>query len=428
MDEKEVNKENTYNYSKYDGSYLKEVEVNSYKIEKIKLDTCEKCGLENNNSSLYCKDCGSELYIVTDEKGAKQSKFEIKDTLKVSLASIITLFIIASLYKVFIFKTGTELNELLSPVHILLGMNLGEISIFTTSAFSSATADIKLGLVIMVVLPMIIIGVFNILFIKKGNRNISSVLKNASLVGITYGCVLGAFSILSKNRVNTGDMFMYTGALVYGFKLISTVLNGFMIGFISSFTVGIFKLKDKSMNLELIKLSYKAIGIGILLTTIILGILSYYSKSYIHDLGLYSYVNRVSMPVVIIQLAVYIWAFANLIPVTIGNISLSILGLTNSNLFFDTKLILIAILCMSALIFIIIGNKLKSSYSEDGLKIVKQFSISYSLIMGIMAILSAIIVTGNGISSLTIGFEFIIAIIVSYIYSFIFTLAGYKLS
>lgn len=428
MDEKELNKENTDNYSKDNGLQLKVLKDNNYKVEKLKLDNCANCGLENEDYSLYCKECGSELYIIEEDKSIKASKFEIKNILKISLSSVIILFIISMVYKMVIFKPGTELNKLISPLHILLAMNLGEINIFTTSVFSSSTANIKLGLVIMIILPMIVISILNILFTKKQTKSISYILRHSSLIGITYGGILGILSIFAKNRVNTGDMFMYTGAIVYGFSLISIIINGFIIGFISSFTVEIFKFRDKTINLDLLKLSYKTIGAGILCTTIILTILSYFNKSYIHDLGLYTYVNKVSMPVVIIQLAVYTWAFANLIPVTIGNISLSILGIVNSNLFFDTKLILIAIICISALIFIIVGSKLKVNHSEDGIKIVRQFSISYSLIMGLIAILSTIVATGNGIASFSMGFEFVIAIIVSYIYSFIFTLIGYKLS
>lgn len=428
MEDKELSIQNYKNYSKEDGQVINILEVKEYTIEKSVDFNCKNCGLENDNKDIYCKNCGSELYRIIENNDSRDSKYDIKSVFLTSISSIIILFIMATIYKGIIFFEGVSLNDIVNPLHILLAMNLGEIHVLTTSMLSSGVANIQVGVLVMVMLPIVALIVTNLIFMKKSNNDIKCIILNSIAVGAFYSVILSILSIFSKVRINTSDMFMYSSAIVYGFTFLSVLINAFIIGFVSTLISGLLRIKEKTMYSEVIIISLKTIGLGIISLLAIVSILSLFNKSFIHELGLYTYVNKISLGVVLIQLAVYLWGVANLIPVVIGKISLSVIGLGNSSLSSDIKLIIIAIFIISALILIIAGNKLKNSVDNGNINPVKYFSISYSLIMGTLGLISTIIVNGNGVSPLVMGYEVIVAIVVSYIYSFVVTLIGYKLS
>ena len=428
MDEKELNTQKNCNYSREDGRLITGLELEKYSINKDDLESCSNCGSENDNLGSYCKNCGAELYSVFDNSSNKKYSYDLKKILITCLSSVFILYIASLIYKGIIFMEGKELNELVNSLHILLAMNLGNVDIFTTSMISSGAVNIKAGMIVMVALPIITLAVVNLIFMKESNDNIKSISVNSVAIGLCYGVILAILSAFSKVRINMGDNFLYSSAVVYGFSTFSLLGHGFVLGFISTFIVGLFKVKDKNVNIEIIKNAIKTVGLGIGSTLIILVILSFFNKGYIHELGLYNYVNKISFGVVVLQLAVYLWAFANLVPVTIGSITLSLLGLGSISLSLDTKLVLISLILTSALILLVAGNKLKEKYKSEGIKPVKMFSLTYSLVMGILAFISTIAVSGSNAYSISMGFGVFVAIIVSYIYSFIITLIGYKLS
>ena len=129
----------------------------------------------------------------------------------------------------------------------------------------------------------------------------------------------------------------------------------------------------------------------------------------------------------------YLWAFANLIPIKLGIGTVSIISLFNSSLSLDTILILGALIALSALIFIIIGCRLQKNKSND-IKPVIVFSISYAILVSILGFITTLYIGDNvssmisSLGSMQIGFNFIIGGIISFAYSFIMTLVGYKLN
>ena len=92
------------------------------------------------------------------------------------------------------------------------------------------------------------------------------------------------------------------------------------------------------------------------------------------------------------------------------------------------------VIVVSALIFIIVGCKLESKYKSKDIKPVVIFSASYAAIMGAIGLLTTLYIGDNAasmlssISAMQMGFNFIMGIIMSFVYSFVMTLVGYKLN
>ena len=149
---------------------------------------------------------------------------------------------------------------------------------------------------------------------------------------------------------------------------------------------------------EYVKIALKTIIIGYVLVLIIATILYFANVNYIFDLGLNSYIGDISLGVVLSQLAIYLWAFSNLIPVSLGSGSLSILSLFNSNISLDLMLLLGAMIALSALIFIIVGCKLESKYKSKNIKPVVIFSGCYAVIIAVIGTLTTIYIGDNAAS------------------------------
>ena len=77
---------------------------------------------------------------------------------------------------------------------------------------------------------------------------------------------------------------------------------------------------------------------------------------------------------------------------------------------------------------------MESKYKTKDIKPVIMFSICYSILMGIIGLLTTLYIGDNAASMLTsisamqMGFNFFIGIVISFVYSFATTLIGYKLN
>ncbi|MEF9992683.1 MAG: zinc ribbon domain-containing protein [Romboutsia sp.] len=436
MDDKELNKTEYENYSKEDGRILQDIIVTNEKVEKMNHSVCDYCGEENQLEYNYCKICGEKFYKITKDKGKNNSKLKIDKILKnlsipkVILTSIsgvvISLLMSFIVYRI-MYLNKSEIVNIINPMHILLGMNLGVLDIYSSNVMSSSSLSLNLGIIIFTICPIISIIISNKIFMKKGINSAKNLMLSAICVGVTYGIILGIISVFTRVGRNPYDMLQYGYVVEYGYRYSSVLLNGFLIGIISILLSG-YKNNFYTDNkvLYMIKLSLKTIITGFLIVFVILVILTISNSSYLHELGIYKYVSDLPILLVLSQLAIYMWAFANLIPVTIGKITVSVFSIGSSSLFYDTKLVFFAMISLSTLLILMNGIKLKSKYKEDKLKSVLYFSIAYSIFMTIIAFISSIIVNGN--SPIIMGFEPIFAMITSFVYSFIVSAIGYKLS
>ena len=92
---------------------------------------------------------------------------------------------------------------------------------------------------------------------------------------------------------------------------------------------------------------------------------------------------------------------------------------------------------LSILVLIVASCKLESKYGrENGIKPVLILSGLYSLLVGALSIITALTLGGgvdilnfsNYSTSLTMGFGLLSSIIITFIYSFVVSLVGYKLN
>lgn len=443
------NKNKYDNYSKEDGSLNIKENINYFTIEQNKDAHCPKCDNKVSERDIYCNNCGEILQHIKSkrEKFIKQEgekakfkdiaySFNLIDGLKAGVLAIVILFTLSLIAKFLLVGNSNQFSQLVNPLHIMLFSNLASVNIFMSLFMNSTQSSINFGFLILLILPVISLILPYIIFMKKRNTSFIAHIKNSLGVGIIYALILCLISKVSQVEVSLSNGFnQYGYGIFFGFSMVDILFKGFIIGFISMLFMGMKKEYDKeNMIAGALRLSMKAIIIGYLLVLVIATVLYFANVNYILDLGLNTYISNISFGVVVSQLAMYLWAFANLIPVSIGSGSLSILSLFNSNISLDLILLLGSMIALSALILIIIGSKLESKYKSNNINPVIIFSGCYAIIMAAIGFLTTIYIGDNAASMLTslnaiqMGFNFIIGMIISFIYSLIMTLIGYKLN
>lgn len=438
------------NYSKYDGTMYFKNKVNNFTMRRIKNNQCPKCENEIDNYQVYCENCGQSLEDITnnnlsfiESKGEKTkikdilTTFNIKKAFMTSFIAILILLSISSILKIGLIASNNQISQFVNPIHLLLLSNLGSIDIYLSLFMNSRSSSINLGFLILLILPVMSFVISYRFLMKNENISLINHIKNSIGVGITYGLILSILAEVSQVGLNlSGGFNSYGYNIYYGFSILSVLFKGFTIGFMSILFLGLKKEYEKDNKfVSIVKLAFKTIIIGYVITFIILIIMYLANMDYIYELGLGSYKSQVNIGVILSQLAMYLWAFSNLIPINIGETSISTLSLINSTMSLDLILMLGSILALSVLIFIIIGCKLDSKYKKDeGIKPVIIFSICYSIIMGIIAVFTSIYIGNNAapiissISAVQMGFNFILTVVISFIYTLLTTLIGFKLN
>lgn len=421
------------NYSTEDGKNEQDILIDNITLKEQSI--CGHCGIENNEG-LYCKSCGKSLNEVEHLDKIQNIKFfkvNIKPILLTSVTSVAILFLISLGLKLLISFNLGELINFINPLHIILGINLGTINLNASTMMNSGSVSMHLGVLVIALIPLLVLSLSNAIFIK--NKSAQDILYNSVGVGATYGLMLVIISIFSSTSSSVSQMMNYGIAVAYRYKIFELFLNGFILGFISTYLTG-YKKKYSGQNiyLDILKKAINSILILYVLIFIILLGISIVDNNYLYDLGLYSY-NRSNI-FIFSQLSSYILAFANIVPITIGSNNLSILSIINGDLLFDTKLILIAIIFVSLLVLILTGYNLRKKFKNSSANIVLIFSICYSIIAAILSSFSVIYIGGN-ISLLQMnsypgntfmGSGIFTTLVISFIYSYIILKIGYTLS
>lgn len=447
--EENSNKSKYDNYSKEDGSLNIKENINYFTIEKDNNINCPKCENSVSKKDIYCKNCGEILANIKskrekfiNQEGEKTrfkdiaSNFDLINGLKASGLAIAILFAFSLIIKFILFGSNNQINELINPLHIMLLSNLASVNVFMSLFMNSTQSSVNFGFLILLILPIVSLILPYKIFIKKRNTSFIAHVKNSLGVAVIYALILCAISKVSQVEVNLPSGFNQNGyGILFEFSTLNVLFKGFIISFISTLFMGMKKEYEKENIISgLLKIALKTIFIGYALVFIISVVLNFANINYVFDLGLNSYTNNISLGVLLSQLSMYLWAFANLVPVSLGSGYLSILSLFNSNISLDLILLLGAMMALSALIFIIVGCKIESKYKDKSIKPVIIFSACYAVIMSIIGFLTTIYIGNNAasmlsyLSAIQMGFNFIIGLIISFIYSLIMTLIGYKLN
>lgn len=449
--EEGINKIKHNNYSKEDGKLNIRANINYFTIEKDNGTNCPKCENSVSRKDIYCNSCGEILENIKskrekfiNQEGQKTkfediaSNFNLINGLKASGLGIFILFVLSLLIKFILTGNNNQISELVNPLHIMLFSNLASINVFMSLFMNSSQSSLNFGFLVLLILPIISLILPYRIFMKKINTSLITHVKNSLGVSIIYALILCVIAKMSQVEVSLSNgVNPYGYGIFFEFNIFSVLFKGFLIGFISMLFMGIKKEYEKeNMIIGLLKMALKTIFIGYVVILIISVVLYFGNINYIYDLGLNSYVGEMSLGVILSQLAMYLWAFSNLIPVNLANGSLSILSLFSANISLDLILFLGAIIALSALILIIVGCKLESKYKykRKDINPVIIFSVFYSIIMALIGMITTIYIGNNAASMLTylsamqMGFNFIIGMIVSFIYSLIMTSIGYRLN
>ena len=230
-------------------------------------------------------------------------------------------------------------------------------------------------------------------------------------------------------------MMNYGISITYRYNIFELFLNGFILGFISTYLT-LYKKKYLGQNiyLDILKKAIDSILILYIVIFTILLIISMVDNSYLYEFGLYKY--NINKTFILSQLSLYILTFANIIPTTIASNELSILSIINGDLLFDTKLMLIAIILVSLLVLILTGYNLKKKFKNISANVVLIFSSFYAIIITILSAFSVIYIGGNisllqmnsYAENIFIGSSIFTTFIISFIYSYIILKIGYTLS
>ncbi|MEG2195696.1 MAG: zinc ribbon domain-containing protein, partial [Terrisporobacter sp.] len=393
------------NYSKFDGVMTGNLKNKSFTIRKLESEKCPNCNSEIEDKYMYCKDCGFNLEkIYTEDKSinnVKEGKFKriatylnIKNNFKISVVSIIILFIASILLKRVVCSYIPEAADIVNPIHILLGLNLGSLNIYSSTMMGLGGLELKLGFIALLVLPLIALAISNLIFNKKVTKSSDSVLRNSLGVGISYGLILGILALISKTKVNYSYEMMQYGYIVqFSYSMLAMIVKGFIIGFILTYILLYKKeYEDENMYLGIFKRALNMLLIGYFATLAILFVLTMVDKSYLYNLGISTNLDKPGMGSILTQLAAYIWSFGNFIPVTIGSKGLSLLNIIKPDLYLTTSLMLIAMFFLSALVIIVSACKLEAKYGkEKGIKPVVLLSIFYAILTGALSILTTVV-------------------------------------
>ena len=440
-------KEKYYNYSKENGKLNIKENINYFTIEKSVNNNCPKCENLVNEKDIYCKNCGEiltnvkskrEKFINQEETNDFKSiveNFDLIRGLKTSLLAFLLLFIFSLSIKLFVVGGNNQISQLINPIHLMLFSNLASMDIMMSLFMNSTQSSINLGFIIFLILPIVSLIISYNVFMRKGNTSFLVHLKKSLGTAVIYAFILAILARMSQIEISLSSGFDQYGVYL-GFSTISTFIKGFMISFIPIFFIGLKKeYEEENSLIYILKLVMKTILIGYVIVCIILSISYLANIDYLYDLGLSNYNARnISLIVMISQLAIYLWSFANLVPLYINKNIISILSLFEGHLSMNLFLLLGSIIALSALIFIIVGSKLESKYKNYDIRIIIIFSAIYGIIMGLFGILTTLYVGDkisymvSSITAIKMGYSFIIGTIISFGYSFIMTLVGYKLN
>ena len=447
--EESLNKSKYNNYSKEDGSLNIKENINYFTIEKDNRTNCPKCESQVSREDIYCSNCGEILENIKskrekfiNQQGEKTkfkdiaSSFDLVNGLKASGLAIVILFVLSLIIKFMLVGNNNQISELINPLHIMLFSNLANVNIFMSLFMNSANSSVNFGFLILLILPIVSFILPYRMFMKKRNISFITHVKNSLGVAIIYAIILCVISKVSQIEVSLSNGFnQYGYGIFFSFSTFNVLFKGFIIGFILVLFMGLKKEYEKeNMIAGVLKIALKTIFIGYILVLIIAAILYFANVNYIFDLGLNSYIGDISLGVVSKPTCNLLIGISKFNPLSLGSGSLSILSLFNSNISLDLMLLLGAMIALSALIFIIVGCKLESKYKSKNIKPVIIFSGCYAVIIAVIGSLTTIYIGDNVASMLTslsaiqMGFNFITGMIISFIYSLIITLTGYKLN
>lgn len=461
-----------HNYCSNDGENL------NYPNKKLTLQSdldahCIECGSRIEKKENYCTRCGrmtskvcfknessvsdaiSEVGNVFGESTLNKVNFNLKnfnlanftkiDTkgvfLSVALTIILTSIVIAILGSLSIPQNSELAYEMKYYQEMGYYQNLSQYKFksFMTSLavmnVPSITISLKMALVNIgkmsvaartVIYPLII-GLF--MYISTSvclnkEKVKGKTLENSIAFALIYSVIMVIVGFIGSYNITMEE----GTSLLVNINSVSLFMNSLFIAFIGSY-LGISKHQEQSRISSLFKKSFNTILIGLIISTVVLGIIIFtklnqgynFSEMMNYYLGDNKFLLMTYLIIFVCIMGGWLFALSNFAGISIlGFTSYNIISLSTES---GMPIILFSVIPM--ILFILIGRKLKSIYGDNQIKLVGIFSGMYAMLMGVFAYFTKVTFSINAGELQTYINDFVYGIISQYSYDYAYTVQGY---
>lgn len=454
-------------YCSNDGAllYKEKIKVN---LIRDKIRFCKDCGKAIESYELYCTDCGVSLYEKREkattieipniketklfkERGNIIPKLNIKSSAIYSIIGFGIIFLLSIMVSTAINTTIQEqiMNEfyiptdinLLSYLDVALILNVANLKLTMLADFYNlGTATLSGAPFAFILVPFIIFFLLGMNLGKKNNKLGETIsMQGTLLTGLFYGLILALLALVNSAETSFYIPYLEESiALQKKYSFFTSLINGTLISTISLLLgYGVYwKLSKRDSLIGSFKWLFEALIIFLtssVLVNIAAGlfikfILKEDTSNVFLDFALFS------------QMGIYAFLMINL-----GSFSfmqdydgetLSLfknMEFLKSGLDDKAPIFLYGVILLPIILFYLYGKRSK----ENGNKNILYTTITYSIVIGILAYLTHGKLVGIGLegilddmlgTNLNLGFRVIYSIIGSLVLSTVSTLAGYLLS
>lgn len=453
-------------YCSKDGAFLHSTKSN-ISLRKGNVKFCKSCGQSVQSSHLYCFNCGHSLFN-SPKKGSKKTsgkkknmglEFHFKDIVKPSLIGFAMLFVISIILMVVVNSSMEEFLieefdismdvKLLKPMDLVLLLNSTDFTLNTLANNSYGIGSVSLsGIPIVFILaPFLIFFIMGVYFAKTNKKLERSIdLKRILFIGLSYGVILSLISIINRGEISLSMPYIRERiAFKRNFSELTSFIDGTLICVLSlliGYTV-YWKFSKKDRIIGSCKFLFD--GLFLFFSSILLvSITTAIASKLIPEINL---LNENKNLLELGQLGVYTFLMIHLASFKIMGGALGEFDQEKISLLTNTEYIknemgneaLIFLYVMELVVFIsffIYGKNAK----RRGDKNIVYTTITYSILMGILAHITYIKMFGTGSlelfgelgevlsGSVSFGFSIMNTIISSFILSTLSSLAGYFLA
>ncbi len=123
------------------------------------------------------------------------------------------------IFKAIITIQFNDISYLINPAHIILALNLGQISVSMSTMMGSGFINANIGLLILLIIPILVLLISNLIFMRK-DVEIQNCISKFSRSWNFYGLILAILSIFTNVKTSSHSMLEYGYALEYSYEFL----------------------------------------------------------------------------------------------------------------------------------------------------------------------------------------------------------------
>lgn len=460
-------------YCSDDGTFLHN-KKSSISLRRGDIKFCKSCGQSIQSSHLYCPNCGHSLFehqkkdLNTTTSNIKKTKifskkkdiglgFNFKDVVKPSLIGFGILFVISAIL-VFVVNSSIEegiVNEfaismdvkLLNPMDLFLFFNSASFTLSTlNSPYEMGSLSLSGMPILFILVPFLIFFIMGVYFAKTNKKLEKSIdLKRILFIGVLYGAIISFISIINRGDISLS--IPYLGQRITfkrNFSAPTGFINGTLIC-VFSLLIG-YAVYWKFSKKDTVIGNYRSLFDGLSMFFNCILFVSIATMIFLTLILKKDLSNEYSNLFLLGQLGVYallITHFTNLriVKGALGEFSEEKISLlTNveyikNDIGNEALIFLYMVVLVVYVSFFIYGKNVK----KRGDRNIIYTTLTYSILMGILAYMTHIKLIGTGslelfgqvadfTGNISVGCSVISTIISSFILSTLSSLAGYFLA